>query len=175
MMNDIKVARLGKTVGLKGDLKLQNFSDFPEQYKVGATFFTSSDKTLKVSAYNAKKGLIRFDAYENIEDAKSLVNLFLYSSIEETKANCTLNENEFFWFDIEGCSVFEEDVLLGRVVEVERIGSQDYLHVESEESFKKKGVAAHFLIPYIDRFIISVKLSSKRIDVIYARDLMESL
>ncbi|NLC27369.1 MAG: 16S rRNA processing protein RimM, partial [Campylobacteraceae bacterium] len=147
----------------------------PEQFCVGATFFTSPEIKLKVSAYSANKNLIRFESYEDIEKAKSLTNAILYTSAEATKVNCSLGEGEHFWFDIEGCAIFEENILLGTVVEIERIGAQDYLHVKSEESFLKKGAASHFLIPYADHFICNVDILNKRIETVHARDLLESL
>mgnify|MGYP003325207756 CR=1 FL=1 len=36
----LEVAKLGRTVGLKGALKLHNLSDFESQFKKGAKFFT---------------------------------------------------------------------------------------------------------------------------------------
>ena len=57
-MNELlQVARLGKTVGLKGGLRLYNLSDFPTQFKKGAKFLlengwkpeTEKDRELLVS------------------------------------------------------------------------------------------------------------------------------
>mgnify|MGYP000951624045 CR=1 FL=1 len=39
----VKVATIGRCVGLKGYLKLHNKSDFPEQFKKGATFFICNE------------------------------------------------------------------------------------------------------------------------------------
>ncbi|XPV54877.1 MAG: hypothetical protein ACNI3H_12505 [Halarcobacter ebronensis] len=54
-IDKIYVARLGKTVGLKGDLKIFLDSDFPNQFKTGATFTTNKNLTLKVISYNTIK------------------------------------------------------------------------------------------------------------------------
>ena len=47
-MNKVYVAKLGKTVGLQGHLRLFIDSDFPEQFKKGAIFTTNRNLILKV-------------------------------------------------------------------------------------------------------------------------------
>ncbi len=174
-MNKIKVARLGKTVGLRGDLKLHNFSDFPEQFRVGATFFTNNNTTLEICAYAPAKSLVRFCGFETKESAQKLVNAYLYSTEDDSRKNCSLQEGEFFWFDIQGCAIKENGELLGVVKEVERIGGQDYLHVKSDSLHVKAGLASSFLIPYNDHFICNTDIKAKCIDVQNAKALLENL
>lgn len=175
MKNEILVARLGKVVGLRGDLKLHNLSDFPEQFSVGATFFASPNLTLKICAYAPESNLVRFCGYESRDSVQSLVNALLYTSKEKTKEQCSLSEDEFFWFDIEGCEVKEDGETLGVVDEIERIGGQDYLHVKSEESYVKAGFAKKFLIPYQEHFICQADIKQKCIHVQNAKALLENL
>ncbi len=42
----VQVAKLGKTVGLKGYVKLHNLSDFSSQFKKDATFFIKNTKEM---------------------------------------------------------------------------------------------------------------------------------
>ncbi|MDO8260641.1 MAG: ribosome maturation factor RimM, partial [Candidatus Magasanikbacteria bacterium] len=42
----LHIATIGKTVGLKGDMKLHIQSDFPEQFKKGSSFFIDADASL---------------------------------------------------------------------------------------------------------------------------------
>ncbi|MGB5792445.1 ribosome maturation factor RimM, partial [Poseidonibacter sp.] len=90
MNSKIYVAKLGKTVGLKGDLKLHLDTDFPEQFKTGVTFLTNRKLELKVVQYNASRQTIRFENYEDIDLAKKLINQELFTSPEQTKENCEL-------------------------------------------------------------------------------------
>lgn len=175
MMNEIQVARLGKTVGLKGDLKLHNLSDFPEQFRVGATFFTPPNLTLEICAYAPSTGLVRFRGFESRESAQPLVNALLHTSKEASREACTLGEGEFFWFDLESCAVEEDGELLGFVQEIERIGGQDYLHVKSSDLHVKSGLSSFFLIPYQEHFIIKTDIKEKRIFVQHAKALLENL
>ena len=49
------IAQVGKTHGLHGDLKLHLHTDFPEQFKAGYTFQTSSGD-LEVKEVNLTRG-----------------------------------------------------------------------------------------------------------------------
>ena len=42
----LEVALLGKTIGLKGAIKLHNRSDFPSQFKKGAKFYLTDGETV---------------------------------------------------------------------------------------------------------------------------------
>ncbi|MBP7742350.1 MAG: 16S rRNA processing protein RimM, partial [Aliarcobacter sp.] len=107
--NKIFVAKLGKAVGLQGYLRLFIDSDFPEQFEKGAIFSTNRNLHLKVLEYNSQRELIKFEGYEDLEIAKKLTNQELYSTFEQTKEFCKLDENEFFWFDLISCDVYEND------------------------------------------------------------------
>ncbi len=112
MNSNIYVAKLGKTVGLKGHLKLHIDSDFPEQFKKDAIFITNRKVSLKVVEYNANRDIVLFENYENIDLAKKLINQELFATAEQTRENCNLKDNEFFWFDLIGCEIIEDDVKL---------------------------------------------------------------
>ncbi|EEP3626604.1 16S rRNA processing protein RimM, partial [Campylobacter jejuni] len=106
----VQVAKLGKTVGLKGYVKLHNLSDFSSQFKKDATFFIKNTKEmLKIKHYNTSNSTVLFENYEDIEKAKKLTNLILFQSIEKSRQTCKLKKDEFFYFDILECEVFEED------------------------------------------------------------------
>ena len=108
------IAQVGKTHGLHGDLKLHLHTDFPEQFKAGYTFQTSSGE-LEVKEVNLTRGIISFRGYEGVDYAKKLTNTKIYATLEETKERCKLNDGEHFWFEIEGCSISEDGKTLGIV------------------------------------------------------------
>ena len=92
-MNKVYVAKLGKTVGLQGHLRLFIDSDFPEQFKKGATFTTNRNLILKVIECNLNKDLIKFENYEDVDLAKKLTNSELFTTQEATKEYCKLKDN----------------------------------------------------------------------------------
>ena len=158
----IPVARLGKTVGLRGEMRLNLLSDFPEQFKKGAVFM-SDRGDLTVAAYNPSRGTIRFEGVDDIDTAKRLTNAYLYTTKEAGEKACHLGKDEYFWYQIIGLDVFDGDRRLGRVKEIERLAGTDYLVVDTDESLIEKGRASSFLIPYIDRYVDRVDLDGKKL------------
>lgn len=152
------VAKLGRTVGVQGFVRLHNLSDFPEQFECGASFFDKNSRVLKIKARNAQSVL--FEGFESLESAKTLVNLELFQSVEKSRASCKLNEGEFFYFDIIGLEVFENGLLLGVVKDILPAGN-DLLLIKSDESLVKKGFASEFYLPYVDFYVKSVELGAK--------------
>ena len=170
--SSIEVAQIGRPVGLKGELKLHIHSDFPEQFKVGKTFVTQKNINLEILSYNHQRGLVSFRGYESRESATALVNSFLLTSLEATLEDCNLNNDELFWFDILGCRVKEDDVFLGQVKEIERIGSTDYMVIQTDENLLKKELSKTFYLPYIDRYVVSANKEEK---VVHVKDGLELL
>lgn len=152
------VAKLGRTVGVQGFVRLHNLSDFPEQFECGASFFDKNSRVLKIKARNAQSVL--FEGFESLESAKTLVNLELFQSVEKSRASCKLGDDEFFYFDIIGLEVFENGLLLGVVKDILPAGN-DLLLIKSDESLVKKGFVGEFYLPYVDFYIKSVELSAK--------------
>lgn len=174
-MNDIYVAKLGKTVGLKGHLKLFIDSDFPNQFKKGKSFTTNKNLNLKVLEYNSSRELILFENYEDVDTAKKLTNQQLFTSVEQTRQNCDLEKNEFFWFDLMDCEIYEEEMKLGVVKDILRYPLNDYLEIKTSEELIKKELPKVFLIPHIfDTYILSVDVENKLIKVKNSYEILEN-
>ena len=168
----IPIAKLGKSYGIKGWQKIHFLTDFPEQFKEGKTF--SSDKTdLTIEKIDLKRNLVKFKGIDTPEDAKKITNRILYTTEEETRENIKLKDNEYFWFDIEGCEVFENGKKLGRVKEIER-ADVDYLIINTDENLIKEGYPKRFLIDF-KRHVKEVDIDNKKIQANGAIDILESL
>lgn len=171
----IFVAKLGKAVGLQGQLRLFIDSDFPEQFKKGAVFGTNKNLQLKVLEYNASRELIKFENYEDIDLAKKLTNQELYSTLEQTKEFCKLEKNEFFWFDLISCDIYENGLKLGKVKEIHRYPISDYLEIDTDDELVKKGLPKTFLIPHIfTKFIENIDIETKTINVVNSLEILEN-
>ncbi|MDD5051737.1 MAG: ribosome maturation factor RimM [Sulfuricurvum sp.] len=172
--NLLHVATLGRTVGLKGDMKLNLYTDFPEQFKANSSFTLENGKDIILASYNPDRQLAHIKGIDSPEAAKALTNAKLFTTFEVTRERCNLGENEFFWFDLIGASVVEGESVLGKVQEIERIGPLDYLLVTTEASLVAKELPATFLIPYIDRFVLKADAIAKVITVEGGLDLLEA-
>ena len=84
-------------------------------------------------------------------------------------------KNEFFWFDLISCEVFENNLKLGIVKEIHRYPLNDYLEIITDSELVKKALPKNFLIPHIfDKFILNINIENKRIDVINSFDILEN-
>lgn len=173
-MNDIYVAKLGKAVGLKGHVKLFIESDFPEQFTQGATFITNKNQTLIVEEYNSKRGVVKFETIDDMDNAKKLTNSLLFTSYEQTKASCTLKEKQYFWFDMIGCDIVEEGETLGRIEDIQRYPLSDYLEVKTAKALIEAELPKVFLIPYLDEYILNVDLDKKVVTTSGAKLILEN-
>ena len=173
-MDKIYVAKLGRAVGLKGQQKLITDSDFPEQFKKNAKLFTDKNQELTIETYNATNNVVKFLSIDTIEDAKKLTNRQLFVTGEDTKKMCKLEDKQFFWFDIMGLDVLENDAVLGKIIDVQRMPLSDYLLIDTSRELQDKNMATQFLLPYIDDFIIEVDIENKQILVKNAKDILEA-
>jgi 16S rRNA processing protein RimM len=162
-MEKIYVAKLGKTVGLKGQQKLHIDSDFPEQFKKNAKFITDKNQELVIESYNSSNSVVKFVGIDTVENAKKLTNRQLFTSIENTKEFCQLKDKEFFWFDMMECLIIEDEKVLGKVIDIQRMPLSDYLLIETTQELIDKKLSNQFLIPYIDDYIINVDINNKKI------------
>jgi len=165
------IAQIGKTIGLWGDLKFHIHTDFPEQFSVGNSY-KSSKGTLTIKSINPTRGTVLFTGFEDIDSAKKLTNTKIFADIDDTKSNCNLKDGQHFWFDIIGCKLFEEDEDLGEVVDIQRFGDTDYLYIETNEKIVLDGFSKTFLVPYIDRYVISANVELK---IVYSKDTKDIL
>lgn len=173
-MEKIYVAKLGKSVGLKGQMRVHIDSDFPEQFKKGVSFTTNKNKTLTIETINQTYDTVKFEGINTIEETKILINSLLFVSSENTIKNCKLKDKQYFWFDIEGCTIIENGTVLGKVTEISRFPIDDYMYIDTDAELLKNDakMAKTFLIPYNDNYILNVNISKKMIEIKNGLDIL---
>jgi 16S rRNA processing protein RimM len=165
--NLVQVAKIGRLVGLRGELKLNIHCDFPEQFHQGATFYTDKNFKLIIESYNQTKKTVLFKTFNNRDDSSKLVNVNLLVSKDDSQKECKLEVGEYFWFDMVGATLVENDKVLGRVDEIERIGANDYLIIKTIDELVDKNLPKLFYVPYIDRYIVDFDKDAK---IIHSKD-----
>ena len=166
-MSSVNVAKIGKTVGLGGFLKLTLLTDFPEQIRSGAKFDSILGE-LEVESFDSKKLQIKFKHYNTKEEANKLVNIFLTTTIQNTKDNCKLLQDEYFWFDIIGLDCYESGVFIGKVIDIDRYSIDDMLIIKTKNNKR-------FIYPFNKHTINKVDLEDKKIELYGAIDILEVL
>jgi len=167
------IAQIGRTIGLWGDLKFHLHTDFPEQFKIGNTY-KSNRGNLTIADINFTRGIIKFRGYESIDSAKKLTNTKIFSDEKQTKENCDLKEGQYFWFDIIGCTVMQDTLVLGTVKDIQRMGDTDYLAVDTDKALIEAGLTKNFLLPYIEHYIINANIEENIIYTKDAKDILEA-
>jgi 16S rRNA processing protein RimM len=173
MQDNVYVAKIGKAVGLQGQLKLHIDSDFPEQFVKNSTFITNKNTTLIIESFNKKSGVVKFVGFDRVDDAKKLINQQLFSTLEDTKNNCKLDENQYFWFDLINCEIKENDQILGTIVDIQRYPQCDYFEIATSKFLvDEKALSKKFLLPYLPQYIKSVDIENK---IVLAQGAMQIL
>ncbi len=175
--NLVCVAKIGKSVGLDGKLKLNILSDFEEQFKKGSEYFLDNANA-KITIKSYKNGRVAFEGIDNVEDAKTLTNKLLYVDKQSSAKYCNLGKNEFFYFDIIGCAIIENTQTLGKITDINRYANIDYLSIQTDQEligeYAKQGIKAPsiFLLPYQDKYIKKVEITTKEIKVENAKEVL---
>lgn len=176
---DILVAKLGRTIGLNGEMSLKIYSDFSSIFSQNNIFEAriGSDKIkLKIESFNPKKPSIKFHEINSQESAAELKNVNLYSTISDSRKCCELKKDEFFYFDIVGLKIIDDGLHLGVVSDILEISGLYYLEIKTNKALLEnnpKIKAKSFLLPYIERYIIAVELENKRILTLDAKFILE--
>jgi len=176
MLNNQKlhIATIGKCVGLRGELKFHLHTDFIEQFSSGSKFSIGQNEYVVIEDFNPLKSLVKFQNYNDRTIAAKLVNKKIFTTVEESQVNCRLDEGEYFWFDMIGSKVMEDDLLLGHVKEIERITNTDYLIIQTDEALMNKKLSKTFYIPYIPNYIDHFDNDIKIVYTQGAYDLLEA-
>ncbi len=169
----IQVATVGKTVGLKGELKLHHKTDFADQFAVDKVFWIEPNKSLQIESYKRQSQAVKFYGFDTVEASRTLINKEIYTTIDDTRENCALGSGEYFWFDIVGCEVIELDEVLGVVGDIQRYGDTDYLLINTSKTLVDDGYAKLFLIAY-DKQQLTCDIKNKKIIASNTKAILES-
>ncbi len=150
-MNYFRVGKILTTHGLKGDVKVQNFSDFDRFYKGAKLFIKHKNEYIPVTVNNSSdygKGLlVSFVGLLDINLVEKYHSDELFIS-EDDRVN-ELELDEYYHTDLIGKEVFNQHgKARGIVKEVKELPQCDYLFVNYN--------GKNYYIPFMKKFIISV-------------------
>ena len=168
----LTVGKLVNTHGIKGEIKVLAITDFPEErFASGKRLFlipgdgTPSFWVTIVSArFHKNTYIVKLEGYTNINEVEKYKGSLLKVSQDDL---VELPDNEYYYHDIIGCSVFtdeNEDKPLGVITEIMKPGANDVWVV-------KPSSGADILIPVIDDVVLDVDVNSKKVKI----HLMEGL
>lgn len=161
MSKMIKVAQIINTRGLKGDCKMNMFTDEgPERFSRGVVLFLDEEgsKPIHPISYSEYKGFgyARFEEVPSINEAELLKGKNVYIREEDLPET---EDDEFYYSDLYGLKAFDtEGNELGLVSDILETGAPyPVLRIsQSEESF---------MVPFNEAFIEEVDLDEETITI----------
>jgi 16S rRNA processing protein RimM len=168
-MNYFNVGKIVNTQGLQGELRVMSVTDFAdERFKKGAILSLFNEKNqfvMEVEVANHRKqknfDIIKFKGLYHINDVEKYKG-FTLKVAEENLTD--LEDDEFYYHEIIGLDVYENDVLIGQIKEILQPGANDVWVVA------RRG-KRDLLLPYIPPVILNVDIANNRVDV----EIMEGL
>ena len=156
-MEKIKIGKIVNTVGLKGEVKVYNYSDSIEIYETIESIYVE-DRLTVIENVRAQKNMVilKLEGADDRNAAEALRGKELYITEDDLPE---LPEGQYYVRDLIGMSVTEEDGnMLGHVTDVLQNTAQDIFEVESENGKK-------LLIPKVDQFVFDIDAEKREITV----------
>ena len=165
----LKVGKIVNTHSLKGEVKVISSTDFEEErFKKGSKLLITRGNQLirevVVQSYRNHKNflLVKFEGIDSVEEAEKLKNLQIKIDSDEVGE---LEENEFYFHQIIGCEVFDEnDKNLGEIIDILTPGANDVWVIKGENG-------KEILVPYIEDVVKKIDITSKKVNI----EVMEGL
>lgn len=154
----IEIGKIVNTHGLKGEVKIVPWLDYPEVFEAFEVVYTENMKaTYKVKNVKYQKAniIVKFEGLDDINEAEKLKNTILYA---DKSLFDDLPEGTYLIADIIGLEVFEDGVSFGKVTDVFSTGSNDIYVVE------KKG-SKPLLLPIIEGVLEEVNIQEGYVNV----------
>ena len=162
-MEEITIAHLTKTLGLKGEIRAYSMTDFPkERFKKGRKVFAVNPQkeirkelTLKSIRPSGETIILTFDEINIVEEAMEIQGC----DLNMDKADAVLPEGMYRLADLIGCKVYDESGnFLGEVISVLSNAPVKNLKIKKEDG-------KCFYCPFKDEFVPSVDVDSKKITI----------
>ena len=163
MTNYYNVGKIVNTQGLQGEVRILPVTDFAEErFKKGVSLALFDNKNQFVRELTVKSArpyktlyIAKFAGLDSINDVEIYKNFTLKIAEENLSA---LTEGEFYYHEIIGIDVYENDEKIGSVSEILQPGANDVWVVARPD---KKDL----LLPYIPNVVLSVDVAGQRINV----------
>ena len=162
-MNYFNVGKIVNTQGLQGEMRVLSVTDFAEErFKKGnaLALFDKKDQfvmDVEIASHRKVKNfdIIKFKGMYHINDIEKFRDFNLKVREEDLT---DLEDGEFYYHEIIGLEVYENDVLLGTIKEILQPGANDVWVV------KRKG-KRDLLLPYIPPVVMGIDIEQGRVDV----------
>jgi 16S rRNA processing protein RimM len=131
----IVIARAVRTHGLKGEIVAELLTDFPERFEdvdeltLVAPSGEQQPGKLEDFWFQKDRVVLKLAGYDDVDQAKSLVG---YDFALPDSERVPLEEDEFYDWELEGCTVKVDDRSIGQVKSVLKTGGPEILVIADD-------------------------------------------
>jgi 16S rRNA processing protein RimM len=178
MSGKVTISRLigviGKPRGIKGELYVRLFTDYPNTFRCGDAIYLDDDCVREIvienviELNNKHRTVFKFFNSNSRNEAEKLRDCLLF---RKEKDKPEIGKDNYWIDDIIDCLVYSPDKnIIGKVKNVENFPSNDSLIVELENTGKNikindksKNNPGIIIIPMIEDFIVDIDIKNKKI------------
>jgi 16S rRNA processing protein RimM len=155
----LEVGRVRRPHGLKGDVLVEVYTDFPERLQPDTEVFvgeTHQPLVIRRKRTHNEGLLLGFDHYDTPEQIGRFRNQILYTARKKAQK---LAKGEYYHYQLIGLAVEDEHgTPLGKVTDILETGANDVYEVTNE-------TGTEILLPAIEDVILEINLDAKMMRV----------
>ena len=165
----VVIARAVRTHGLKGEIVAELLTDFPERFDdIDEVFLISPSGERKLGQledfwFQKNRVILKLCGYDDVERAKELVG---YDFAVRESDRVPLESDEFYDWELEGCTVKVGDKTIGNVYSVIKTGGAEILVVTDESGNER-------LVPLAAPIVVEIDTAAKKIVIDPPEGLLE--
>ena len=151
-MERIKVGKIVSAVGIKGEVKIYPYTDYPERFEELDSVY-AGDEILEIEKVRYQKNMVivKFKSVPDRNGAEKLKDRFVTISSEDLRE---LDEDEYSIFDLIGLeAVDQEGNRIGKVTDVIQNTAQDLYEITDVKGKKH-------LIPAVYEFVTDIDINN---------------
>lgn len=156
-MENYKIGKIVNAVGLKGEVRVYNYSDYKERFsEIKTVFVEDKQYTIQNARYMKDVAVLKLEGVDDRNGAEALKNKDLYITEDMLRV---LPEDTYYIKDLVGLNVFDDQGdHLGILSDVYQNSAQDLYEIQLEN--KKK-----ILLPAVEEFILDINMKERTMKV----------
>ncbi len=150
-MDRIKVGKIVSAVGIRGEVKVYPYTDYPERFEELAGVFAGEEwlQPEKIR-YHKNTVIIKFQGVDDRNGAEALRDRYLEIDRKDLRR---LDEDEYFIFDLIGLEAQDQEGRrIGRVSDVIQNSAQDLYEIEHIDGKK-------YFVPAVREFVTDIDIN----------------
>lgn len=163
-MERLEVGKIVNTHGLRGEVKILPWTDYPEVFEDIKEIYLPDGRKLNIKSVKYQKNniIVKLDGINFIDEAEKLKGMVITAERDQL---AELEEGTYYVADLIGLEVItDEGELIGKISDVLRTGANDVYEVKREGG-------KNLLLPVIDSVVKNVDIEDGKVLV----HLMEGL